>query len=278
MNVEELFRTNLGLIDRVIAGVCRRSGLRDADAEDFASTARLALMENEYAILRAHERGSSLASFLTIVVQRLLSAQRARMWGRWHPSAEAERLGDAAVLLEKLLVRDRRPLDESVPIVLAVHPSLDRASLRELAARLPQRAARPRLVALEEDAQDAVATDRADARADEAEARRTSTRAARIVRDALARLPLEDRMLVRLRFGASLSIADAARLLGVPQRPLYRRIEALLGQLRAALEREGISATAMQDVISTAASEGVDFGLYGKSEPVGRTTEGKDLR
>jgi RNA polymerase sigma factor (sigma-70 family) len=278
MNVEELFQTNLGLIDRVIDGVRRRSGLRDADAEDFASTARLALMENDYAVLRAHERGSSLATFLTIVVQRLLSAQRARMWGRWHRSAEAERLGDAAVLLEKLLVRDHRSLDESVPIVLAVHPSLDRASLRELAARLPQRAARLRLVALEEDAQDAVATDRADARADEAEARRTSMRAARIVRETLARLPLEDRMLVRFRFGASLSIADVARLLGVPQRPLYRRIEALLRQLRVALERGGVSATAVHDVISAAASEGVDFGLDVKSDPTGRTREREDLR
>lgn len=278
MNMEELFRANLDLIDRVIAGVCRRSGLRDADAEDFASTVRLALMENDYAVLRAHEGRSSLATFLTVVVQRLLSAQRARMWGRWHPSAEAERLGETAVLLEKLLVRDRRSLDESLPIVLAAHPSLERASLRELAARLPRRAARPRLVALEEDAQDAVATDRADARADEAEARRTSTRAARIVRETLARLPLEDRMLVRFRFGAELSIADAARLLGVPQRPLYRRIEALLRQLRAALERGGVSATAVHDVISAAASEGVDFGLDGKSDPARRTREREDLR
>ena len=42
MDPAELFGTNLKLVDRVVAGVCRRSGLRDADAEDFASEARLA--------------------------------------------------------------------------------------------------------------------------------------------------------------------------------------------------------------------------------------------
>jgi RNA polymerase sigma factor (sigma-70 family) len=278
MNAEELFGANLDLIDRVVAGVCRRGGLRDADAEDFASTVKLALMENDYAILRTYEGRSSLATFLTIVIQRLLSRERARMWGRWHPSAEAERLGAAAVLLEKLIVRDDSSLEQAIPIVIAQDPSLDRARVRELAARLPQRVPRPRLVALPEGEHDFPAAERADARTHEAEARRISQRAARIVRETLARLPLQDRMLVRFRFGAELSIADTARMLGVPQRPLYRRIEVLLHQLRDALQRAGIDAGLASEVISAAASEGVDFGLHGKGDPAGRSNEQEELR
>src|SRR3954470_19265621 len=52
---EELFRANLALVERVIGGVCRRAGLRDAVAEDFSSTVKLALIENDYAILRGYE-------------------------------------------------------------------------------------------------------------------------------------------------------------------------------------------------------------------------------
>jgi RNA polymerase sigma factor (sigma-70 family) len=278
MNAEELFEASLGLIDRVVAGVCRRSNLRDTDAEDFASTVKLALMENDYAILRAYEGRASLETFLSIVTQRLLSRERTRMWGRWQPSAEAQRLGAAAVLLEKLLMRDHLALEQAIPIVIAAEPSLARAGVRELAGRLPQRAPRPRLVALPDTEDSFAAQERADARAHEAEARRISQHAARVVRETLAALPLQDRMLVRFRFGAELSIADASRLLGVPQRPLYRRIEILLRQLRDALEREGVSAQLVADVISAAASEGVDFGLNGKNDAAERSEGQEELR
>jgi RNA polymerase sigma factor (sigma-70 family) len=266
MNPAELFRDNLKLIDRVVAGVCRRTGLRDADAEDFASTAKLALIENDYAILRGFEERSSLVTFLTVIVQRLLWRERRRMWGRWHPSAEAERLGEAAVLLEKLLLRDRRGLEEAIPYVRAVDPSLDAAAIRALAARLPLRGPRPLLVALPDgdDHHEFVAADHADQRARDADARLLAERAGRVVRETLAALPLQDRMLLRFRFGADMSIADAARMLGVPQRPLYRRIEALLRQLREALENEGLDAAMVADIINVIAVEGADFDLGGK--------------
>jgi RNA polymerase sigma factor (sigma-70 family) len=275
MNPAELFGANLPLVDRVVAGVCRRAGLRAADAEDFASTVKIALMENDYAILRTYEGRSSLGTFLTVVVQRLLSRERSRTWGRWHPSAEAERLGAAAVLLEKLLTRDGRSLDEAIPFVRAVDPSLDRNGVQRLAAPLPERAARPRLVPLPDEEHDIAAPEGADARANESEAQTMSERAAQVVRETLASLSLEDRMLIRFRFGAELSIADAARLLGVEQRPLYRRVEALLTLLRNALEGAGVGAAEVRDVISAAASDGVDFGLRGKTDDARHSKEVK---
>src|SRR5262249_9449497 len=157
MHPEELFRANLTLVERVIDGVCRRAGLRDADAEDFASIAKLALIENDYAILRGYEGRAPLGAFLAVVVQRLLAREWIRLRGRWHPSAEAERAGAAAVLLEKLTMRDGRALDEAVDIVRASHPSLDRTAVRALAERLPQRAPRLRLVRLSDDEQPFVA-------------------------------------------------------------------------------------------------------------------------
>jgi RNA polymerase sigma factor (sigma-70 family) len=277
MHPEELFAANLPLVDRVVAGVCRRAGLRDADAEDFASTVKIALMENDYAILRAWEQRSSLGTYLTIVAQRLLSRERTRMWGRWHASAEAERCGAASVLLEKLLLRDRRSLEEAIPIVRALEPSLDRRAVQDLASRLPARAPRPRLVSLPAAAEGLASSEQADARAREADARKLSERAARVVRETLAALPLEDRMLVRFHFGAGLSVADASRMLGVPQRPLYRRMEVLLRQLRDALEREGIGAAAVEDLVSAAAAETIDLGLHGKNGPA-RHTNGAEER
>jgi len=273
MSPEELFRDNLPLIERVIAGVCRRSGLRDADAEDFGSIVKLAFIENDYAILRGYEGRAPLGAFLAVVVQRLLTREWVRLRGRWHPSAEAQRNGDAAVLIEKLTVRDGRSVDEAVEIARNVDPSLDRAHAREIAARLPARAARPRLVPLPDDEDRFVAPEAADTRANEADTRRVSERAAQVVRNTLATLPLQDRMLIRLCFGAQMSIADAARMLGVPQRPLYRRIEVLMRQLRGGLELAGVDLAAVEDMISAGASESLDFGLAdGKTGPAHHTS------
>ena len=277
MHAEELFRSNLALVDRVIAGVCRRAGLRDADAEDFASIAKIALMENDYAILRGYEGRAPLGAFLTVVVRRLLSREWEHVRGRWHPSAEAERSGPAAVMLEKLTVRDGRSLDEAVAIVRSFDPSLDRRSARELAERLPQRAPRLRIVPLPDDPHRFVAPDTADARANESDARRLTERAARAVRETIEALPLEDRMLMRFHFGAELSIADTARLMGVPQRPLYRRVEAVLHQLRQALEQEGVGQAPVEELISAGGSELFNFGLHdGKNDSDRHTSSVED--
>ena len=260
MDCAELFETNLPLIDRVIGAVCRREGVWGADAEDFASTVRLALIEDDYAILRGFEARSSLSTFLTIVVQRLLHDEWTRRHGRWHPSREAERLGEAAVVLEQLLRRDHRSIDEALPIVRNVDASITRAQLVELERRLPARTPRPRQVELEDADAFVATTDGADARAITHDLERLSDRAGRVVRDAIGAMPLEDRSILRFHFGSSMSIADISRMLRLPQRPLYRRIEALLRALRAALVRDGISARDAADLIGSSTLQ-IDFGL-----------------
>lgn len=261
VDAAELFASNLRVIERAALGVCRRACLSGADAEDFVSAARLALIENDYVILRRYEGRSSLETYLAVIFQRLLCDERMRALGRFHASREAERMGAAAVLLETLLRRDRRALDEAWPIVRAAHPALSRREIEEMAARLPPRVARPRAVALDTPAATGLAApESADARALDGEARALSGRAGEVVRQTLAAFTLEDRMLVRFRFGSSMSIADISRMTRLPQRPLYRRIEALLGRLRAALVAAGLDAGAVGELIDTAAGE-MDFGL-----------------
>jgi RNA polymerase sigma factor (sigma-70 family) len=59
--------------------------------------------------------------------------------------------------------------------------------------------------------------------------------------DALLTLLAQDRLLLRLRFDDDLSAQEIARLLDYPSPfHVYRRVNVLLGQLRAALERRGI--------------------------------------
>ena len=261
MEASELFRQNLALIDQVIAGVCRRARLDSADAEDFASVARIALMDGDYSILRKWEGRSSLAGYLTAVLQRLLIDERVRSQGRWHQSAEAKRMGPAGVLLETMLQRDRRTISDALPAIRAIDPALTRGDVEAMARRLPDRTPRPRPVPLEEVEAFAMATESADTGFFRREAESLARRAAAVIRRVAAELTPDDRVILELRFVKELTTPHVARALDVPQRTLYRRIDALLVRLREALQDEGLSDDELASILDGDFAEVLDFGF-----------------
>ena len=272
MDARALFEANLSLIDRIAFRVAAKGGLAGADIEDFVADVRVELLEDDFAILRQWEERASLGTFLTIVAQRLLADWRRKTAGRWRPSAEARRLGDAAVLLERLVRRQGRSLEEALPALRAVDPALSVEAARELVDRLPDRAPPPRLVALETEMEVESRRDRADARAAEHEAQWLSRKTSRVVQDAIAALPLEDRMIVRMHYASGLTIASISRMLRLPQRPLYRRIEAILAHLRAALRQAGVDAGAVEELIGSPVSL-MTFWKNDDARPANETAE-----
>ena len=262
MQPRELFDANLLVIERVIAHVGRDARLQGADAEDFASAARLRLLDRGCAVLGRYEGRSSLAGYLTIVVRRFLIDYKRAQGQRWFASAEAQRRGAVAVQLEQLLRRDGRTLDEAIAVLSMQFPDVTPASLEQLAAALPDRPPAPRLVAIGEDEDDPPPPPRsaADDIVRALDVRDRSREASRAVRTALAALTPEDRVIIRLRYGKEMSIADIARALGVAQRPLYRRVEALMAGLRRTLEETGLTAGDVAD-LAAGAGESLDFGL-----------------
>jgi RNA polymerase sigma factor for flagellar operon FliA len=271
----DLFRSNLPLIDRVIARVCRQAGVRDADADDFSSAVKVALIEDGYTILRSWQRRSSLATYLTVVIQRLLSDERMRARGRWEPSAAARRGGPAAVLLETIVRRDGQSIEHALPLVQAIDPALSRSDAESILAAVPERVPRPRPLPLNvADLSNVSAHDAADAPLMEKETERLSIETSRIVRSALASLPAEDRTIVRCHFGTGMSVADIARMLRLPQRPLYRRIESITGHLRRALIASGIDTGTAGSLIGSSV-QALDFGLTsGKTELAPQSDQG----
>lgn len=261
MTGRERFEANLAAIDRAITRVCRDARIRDADAEDFASNVKLALISNDYAIVAKFEERSSFATYITVVIRRLLIAER-RADGRWNASAEARRGGDAALLLERLLWRDRRGREESLAAAALAHPELTREQLEEIADGLAARMPRPRLVPLDDEPEIAGAA-AADERALAMDAEQRSAEASRVMRETLGSLSAQDRVILRLRYAEGNAISDIARVLGIAQRPLYRRVEALLGQLRRALQRAGIRADSVGDLIGRPETR-LDFGLQSR--------------
>lgn len=259
MEPRELLESNLEVIGRIAAAACRRARRYGPDAEDFEASVHLALIENDYAVLRKYEGRCAFSTYLTVVIERLMEDDRNRVMGRWRPSAEAMRLGPAALMLESLVHRDHRSLDDALPLVQAVDRTLTRERLEALLHQLPERAPRPQPMPLEDI--DAHTSDETDALALANEVRPLSSRTNDVVRETLAALPSEDRALLQFRFAESMKISDISRMMRLPQRPLYRRLDGLLGRFRAALASAGVDGSAAADLLQKTSVDALDFGF-----------------
>jgi RNA polymerase sigma factor for flagellar operon FliA len=237
---------NHAAIERVIDSIARRNSLYGDVAGDFRSWAWSRLLDNDYAIIKKFQGRSRFTTYLTAVVANLFRDFRIQHLGRWRASIAAKRMGDLAVRLEALLYRDGYSLNQAQEVLRS--SGLGHVTSRELsaiAARLPKRVVKaPRT------------TDEIDGVAGEIHADDELWQSERsgdwaTIQTALARalesLPAEDRLIIRLRFWEGWTIADVARALDLEQKPLYRRIQRGLDQLRKQLERDGVNQFAIAE-------------------------------
>jgi RNA polymerase sigma factor for flagellar operon FliA len=226
---------------RATAAISRRHGMTDADAEDFTAWTLLRLVENDYAVLRQFRGESSLRTYLVVVLTTLHHEYRVRCWGRWRPSAAARRAGPIAVRLETLVYRDGYPLRQAINVVrLGGETDRTERQLATLFASLPRRLARgeSELTGEVPDERDTLS---AEWRVASTETSEEEQRTRLAIASALATLPAEDRLIVCMRFWEGMTVAEIARTLGLPQKPLYRRLASALRAVRRALEAAGVS-------------------------------------
>lgn len=242
MNPEETYLQHLLTIERIAAFVARRHRLEASEAEEFVQEVRVRLLDGDYAIIRKFEGRSTFSTYLTTVIGRLFNQWRVEQWGKWRPSAEAKRLGDKAVTLERLLSRDGFTFPEAVRMLTT--PGGSSYTVIELEAiylRLPARAPRPMVVS-EDVIPDVVAVEDDGYQRMEAEDRaRAARHAVRVVDEAIERMAAEDRLILQMRFWDGRRVPDIARVLHLDQKKLYKRLDRLFRDLRDELVSAGVS-------------------------------------
>jgi RNA polymerase sigma factor (sigma-70 family) len=244
----EQFLANLSLIERIIRYTSVRHRLSSTDRDEFASYARLALIDDDYRPLRLFNGRSRLSTYLTTVIERLFLDFRIRQWGKWRPSSQARRLGPLAIQLEQLLTRDRVTRDEAFEQLRAVHaepPS--REELEALYDLLPVRVPR-KMVSDEALASVAVVDPNLEGDLTVSERTELRARAMGALRTALQQLDQEDRKIIIL-WHQGLTAPRLALMLHLETKPLYRRIERVHVQLRRALEAAGVSAADVHELL-----------------------------
>ena len=280
MDAETFFIEHLAEIRRAVAFVCRRNDLDDVEGEDLLSEVVLKLVLNDYEAIKKFEGRCSFRAYVLVVAERLLLDERNHELGKWRPSADARRLGERAMHLEMLLHRDKQPLDQAVQSILSCDSSVSRRELEQLAARLPNRWTRPRRVRLDPDSSRvAVSSGTVAAEAEAAERASLARKTAEVLRDAVGDLSEEDQVILRMRFEADMSVAEIARSLRIPQKPIYRLLNRHLKRFRCLLEKAGIDARDADNILEFGSSH-LEFGLTA-SHPLppplsGRGESGED--
>lgn len=242
MNPEETYLQNLRTIERIAAFVARRHHLEASEAEEFVQEVRVRLLDDDYAIIRKFEGRSSFSTYLTTVIGRLFAQWRVEQWGKWRPSAEAKRLGDKAVTLERLLSRDGFTYSEAVRVLTTPASSCYTvAELEAIYMRLPVRNPRP-VVVSEEKVPDVITVE-ADAyeQMEAGDRARMVRKALQTIDDFVQGMEPEDRLILQLRFWHGQRVPDIARTLHLDQKKLYKRLDRLFLMLRRELEKAEIS-------------------------------------
>src|SRR5262245_47537572 len=230
---------DLTILAGVIRDVSRLHRLSDSDAQDFAQSVHLRLIERQYDVFARFDGRSSMRSYLTVVVTRLLLDWRNAMYGKWRPCAAARRLGPAAIELDRLINRDGYSADEAAELVQRDSPP--GARMQEIADRLPRRPRR-RFVddGLLKTAAVEMFMDPIEAHEADVAAQRSTAALARACRE----LPPYERRMIALRYHRAMSVQQIGRLLHVNPKLLYRRFDRMMRRLRAALSDAGVQGAA----------------------------------
>jgi RNA polymerase sigma factor (sigma-70 family) len=248
VDYQRLLLDHLDLVDQIVRTTGRRRHLSSTEREDFASFVHLRLVDDDYAILRKFQNRSTLWTYLAAVIERMSLDFCAEKWGRWRPSAMAERLGPVAVTLERLVTRDSHTIEEAIEIVRTNHNvGFSYAELRRIWDQLPTR------VRTTEVGEEAAATissnETSEITIEDSDLRKNIERLQRTLKTAFEEIAPQDRVLIALRFDQDMSMVEIARLTGSSVPTLHRRLEKSVKQLRLALTGAGFDPREMAGLI-----------------------------
>jgi RNA polymerase sigma factor (sigma-70 family) len=248
VNYQRLLLDHLSVVDQIVRTTGRRRHLAGQELEDFSGFVRVRLIENDYAILRKFQNRSSLWTYLSAVIERLSLDYCAEKWGRWRPSAMADRLGPAAVVLERLVSRDGHTLEESLEIIRSSHSfGLTQAELLKMWEQLPLRI---RTTDVGEEAAATIPSPRtSEENVDAAELHEKIERISQALKASLDQLSTQERVLLAFRFDQDLTMVQIAKLTNSSVPTLHRRLEKAIKLLRTSLMQSGLERHEIMELI-----------------------------
>lgn len=236
---KQLFERHLPFIKKAVAYAVRRYHFSPEETEDFSQEVMVKMLSRDCEVFSDFRGESKMESYLAVVVERCLQDYVNKLWGKWRPSAEAKRRGPLAEQLERLVYRDHHPLEVAIEMLKQRGAKESKEEIEQIFSKLPMRV--DRIVTGEDGLQNVVSDEETDQPIREQEHEVYVQKAEKALHRALETLPANDRLLVRMKSEGT-TIQEAAKILGIEAKKLYRRYEKALKTLRELLLRDGIRA------------------------------------
>lgn len=249
LDPETTYLQHLASMERIAAFIARRSHLTADETMEFVQIVRVNLLENDYRIVRKFEGRSSFSTYLTTVIGRLFHQWRVERWGKWRPSAQAIRMGEKAITLERLLSRDGFSFSEAVTLLTRHSQYVSVGELEAIYIRLPLRKPRPVFFSDENVLAELPGEGSAEERVCAGEREIVLRTAAAVLDRAFGGLSPEDRLILQLRFSNGRKVPEIARIMGLEPKKVYKHFDRLFTALRQALEDAGIDQAAVAELM-----------------------------
>jgi RNA polymerase sigma factor (sigma-70 family) len=242
---------NTALLRAIVGKAVRQRRSAFVDADELFSLVCARLVQDDYRALRQFRGSSHIATYLAVLVKRVLLDWQIAHWGKWRPSARARALGPSAVALERLVVRDGQSLVSALRTLShsGTPENLPADTARQLVAASVW--CRRTFVTLENVD---VGTTRGDDPLWQLLERDRGQSKAHLLRrltEAVNGLGVADRQLLTMRHHEGLKVGQMAARVGTNPKRLYRRLDRVYRTLRARLEREGLSDGDAEDALRT---------------------------
>lgn len=227
------------LLKKTLRRSGQRLGLAPDELDDVLNDITLKLLRDDQTSLRLCKEADSIDSYLAVLARNYILDRMIGLIGKWRPCAAARKLGPPAPQLDRLLNLESLPFDEAEQVLRSrFKVTATREELLEMARQFPRRDKRqfvgwqdlPEPVTVEPDPEQ-------QALLKEEQAQRAKLYEA--VEQALNRFEAEDRLILKLLYRDGRKVSEVARMLGLDQKRLYDRRDALLKQLRQYLKELG---------------------------------------
>jgi RNA polymerase sigma factor for flagellar operon FliA len=249
MDAAEYYADHVKQINEAISIICRKHAMQDDEEKDFAQQVHLQLIENDYRILRSYKGNSSLKTYLHTVISRIFIDQ---VRVKWHPSAEAKRMGEPVVALEKLIYRDQYTLHEACQILAAIpSTAIDENAAHDMLGRLHFKTPRLNILDDSEELLRRIPDPAPDpeTRLAQKQLHRKKRKVIALIGNIILLLSGEEKLLIKLLFIDGHRISEIARLLRKDDRQLYKRTQSILRKLREAMADAEIAPSDLREVL-----------------------------
>lgn len=239
------FESELPGIRAIVRDICQRKHLNIDLREELTSDVVVKLYERWDGICADFKNGCTFKTYLHVIIDRKIQDLLDELWGRWRHSKVALALGPEARRLDILIYRDRLSSSQAVASLKRdPRVTLPEAELEKIARLLPAHHVRrdqpPASSEASSPTPDPLVT---------AEDRRLAQRVLDVLTDLQEALPKEDRWIVQQRFYDRKSISEVARILGVAEKPFFKRVQRILRGLRQGLQEAGIDRESVERLI-----------------------------